>query len=1072
WAAGRKGNLLRYNSASGSFTAFSLFSHSPYCITQHVTKLLETASGDILAGTRHQGFKLFNTKTHTYSDLAPRAADGTEIYVNDIVNTGNNQYWIGTYTGIYIYNGNNSRITHLQKDNLDATGLTDNKVNSLCRDSEGGVWIGTNFGGINYYNKQNTLFEAYRPVGEANVTGNVIRQVAPATNGNFWAGTEDNGLYYFDAQQQTFKRHNSTYKHISALLQVDNELWIGKMEEGMDVIDVNNGRLLRSYREGDGANDLRSNYFISFYKARNGSIYAGTSRGVYIYNTGSKKFNIIKSIPAVFTSCIYEDEAGNIWLGSYFSGVFVYHPSINQGEALTLNFSNDGRNNNTVTSVCEDDLHNIWFSSESGGIGKYDLKSKLLRLFTTKDGQPANNTFKILKDDNGLLWVSTSRGIASIDVKTNIIKAYSSANGLQGDQFNYDSGYRSPDGKLYFGSTQGLISFNPARFTSSIKTPPLYITGIQVDNKELAVGDTSPLKKSLLFTDELTLNHDQSSFSIDFAALSYISPQATSYKYKMEGFEQNWTILPANRKAYFTKLPPGTYTFKVNAATDKGQWGPEKNMVISITPPWWLSNVAYLFYACITGLCIYTVIRYYHQRNEQKNKRRFELLEHEKDKEIYEAKIDFFTQVAHEIRTPLTLIAAPLEKIQQAENLSDVKDNAHLINKSTNRLINLTNQLLDFRKTESKGYQLNFVKTDLVALLHDIYDEFRPSALKANITCTLSVELADLYGFADVEAMHKILSNLLNNAIKYAASTVDIKLSHDISSGNFRFTISNNGPLIPEYLKDKIFEPFYRLPSSGHITGSGIGLALARSLTELHHGNLELQSPSTGLNTFTLTIPEHQDIEFDFTNNNEDLPGSDSLIDQNYKNIESPVILLVEDNPDILQFLIKELNTDHQIIQAANGQKGLELLRTTQVHLILSDVMMPVMDGIELCRYVKTDPELSHIPMVLLTAKNTIESKIEGLETGADAYIEKPFSPAHVRAQIASLIANRLKVKDFYARSPVAGISSIANSKTDEQFLEKLNTVILNHIADPELSVEQLSALMNMSSRNLSRKIK
>jgi DNA-binding response OmpR family regulator len=449
-------------------------------------------------------------------------------------------------------------------------------------------------------------------------------------------------------------------------------------------------------------------------------------------------------------------------------------------------------------------------------------------------------------------------------------------------------------------------------------------------------------------------------------------------------------------------------------------------------------------------------------------------LENEKEREIYQAKIEFFTNVAHEIRTPLTLIKGPLEKIlKETPSSNQYADDLKVIDKNTNRLLKLTNQLLDFRKAETKDYSLNFIRTNFSELIADTYVRFKPQAEKSNLSFKIDLPELPIYAYVDPEACTKILSNLFNNAIKYSDSRVLVKLlPWNESMTKFTLEVRNDGNLIPTEMKDKIFEPFVRLESQ-HQIGTGIGLAIAKSLAELHNGTLHLAPSEHGMNIFVLHLPIHQANEFDLFDDLEKLnayPVEDKLqLDEVIS--DKPIVLVVEDNKELVDFLTKELSTHYTILKAYNGNQAIQILAKQSVSIIISDIMMPEMNGIELCNHVKGTVEYSHIPIILLTAKTGLQAKIEGLESGADAYIEKPFSPDHLRVQINNLLSNRAKLREYFANSPLAHLKTMACSNADESFLEKLNDIINKNLENTALDVEQLADFMNMSRPTLYRKI-
>jgi DNA-binding response OmpR family regulator len=392
--------------------------------------------------------------------------------------------------------------------------------------------------------------------------------------------------------------------------------------------------------------------------------------------------------------------------------------------------------------------------------------------------------------------------------------------------------------------------------------------------------------------------------------------------------------------------------------------------------------------------------------------------------------------------------------------------------KNTDRLLDLTNQLLDFRKTETNGFSLSFVKTDITELLADTFLRFKPMAEQKNLQYEFVHTPKNLYAYVDIEAFTKIISNLINNAIKYSKSVVEMELlEQKEDETTFSIEIRNNGHIVPYEMREKIFEPFFRLKESEKQIGTGIGLSLSRSLAELHKGLLVLNKSINNLNIFMLTLPIHQDEEFDLHNIPEDYEITDKNREENF-DFMKPIILLVDDNPEILDFISDDLSDKYAVVKALNGQEALDMIGIENIQLIISDVMMPVMDGFELCKIIKTNFDYSHIPIILLTAKNTLQSKIEGLEVGADAYIEKPFSPEHLQVQIANLLINRNKIREHFASSPLANINTMAYSKPDESFLDKLNAAINKNIQNPDLDVEHIANLMNMSKPTLYRKVK
>ncbi|WP_183561382.1 hybrid sensor histidine kinase/response regulator transcription factor [Mucilaginibacter sp. SP1R1] len=1083
WVSSTEGTLNKLDTATRSFTGYSVFKNSKWAASNFIEKIFSAGNNKIFVGTTSRGLKVFDCTNGTYVDLLTYNANKTEIYVRDFVKYADNEFWIATESGVFIYDSQKGTFLNLKKQFNDPYSISDNAVYTLYKDSEGGIWAGTYFGGINYYPKQYSTFNKFYPASDkAGLQGNVVREICKDMYGNLWMGTEDNGLNKLSADKQSWTHYYPGVKNgisntnIHGLLASGNELFVGTFERGLDILDIPTGKVIRYYVAGKAKNMLKSNFIICFCKTRSGIILIGTTQGMYRYNTDTQDFTIIDKVPPFdFVYCISEDHNGKIWVGTVHGGIHCYDPVNNTGVKLhDAHGVTNALGSTTVNGIFEDSNHQLWFATEGLGLWNYNPETKAFKFHDLSNGFPSNYVFRILEDDNKNIWVSTTRGLVCLNITNNNIKIYTKASGLLSDQFNYNSAFKDTDGTMYFGCVKGMVSFNPTQFKKNDFVAPVYITGFQVHNQEISVnGSDSLLHKSIIFSKHINLNHNQSSFSIDFAALSYPSPEMTQYKYMMKGLDKGWTYLKTNRKAYFTQLLPGHYTFIVKAANNNGLWSAKETVLyIDISPPFWESVWAYIIYTLLILLAIYYLLSQYHIKTRDKNKRLFEILESDKEKQIYNAKIEFFTNIAHEIRTPLTLIKGPMEKvIKNAGSVPDIQNNLKIMEKNTNRLLDLTNQLLDFRKTETNGFTLSFVKTDITELLADTFERFKPMAEQTNMHYELIHPDKNLYAFVDIEAFTKIISNLINNAIKYGKSVVEVELLPQDNDSTFSIEVRNNGYLVPYEMREKIFKPFFRLKESDKQIGTGIGLALSRSLAELHKGLLVLNKSMDELNIFMLTLPVHQEKEFDLHNTSDDYELTDKNREESF-DFMKPIILLVDDNPEILDFISDDLSDKYAIIKALNGQEALDMIEIENIQLIISDVMMPVMDGFELCKKIKTNFDYSHIPIILLTAKNTLQSKIEGLEVGADAYIEKPFSPEHLQVQIANLLTNRSKIKEHFASSPLANINTMAYSKPDESFLDKLNAAINKNIQNPDLDVEHIANLMNMSKPTLYRKVK
>ena len=860
------GTLKKYDPQTGNHAVYDVFSHSPNTPTKWVEKMFYTGNGKIFLGTTGQGLKIFDAKDGSYTDALTYNPDKTNIFVRDFVRIKENEYWIATESGIFIYDTGKGVITNLRKQYNNPYSLSDNAIYSLCTDKEGGIWAGTYFGGVNYFPKQYFSFQKYFPDNSGqSISGNAVREICEDQYENLWIGTEDKGLNKLNPQtgqimhyMPTGRPGSITYPNIHGLLATGNQLWIGTFEHGLDVMDIRTGKVIRHYNSATPG--LRSNFVLSLCKTRSGELLTGSSVGLTLYDSISQSFIKVEQVPGDhFIYHIMQDRDGTVWVSTIGDGLYFY----NKATGKQGNFRNDPQNlrslgSNMVNSSFEDSNGNLWVATEGGGLCKLNKENKTFTRYTSKNGMPSDYVFKILEDGGKNLWISTSRGLVRFDIATEKMLIYTKASGLLNDQFNYNSGYKNKEGKMYFGSVKGMISFNPDIFSTSNFTPPVYITGLQVNNKEVLVKDKdSPLTKSIIVTKKITLPYNQSSFSIDFAALTYTAPEMTAYAYIMHGTDKEWTPIKTNRKAYFTNLLPGTYVFNVKAEGGNGEWSRQPaQLTIQILPPWWTSAWAYALYTLAVMAFAFYLVRRYHNHIEEKNRRKIEHLHHEKEKELYEAKIDFFTNVAHEIKTPLTLIKGPLEKIMNwADNRPETQKHLATMERNTNRLIDLTGQLLDFRQTEAKGFRLNFSRMNVSALLRETFSNFKSLAEQKNLAYSLSLPANDLYAWVDDDALNKIYCNLFSNAVKYAKREVKIKMETG-PQGHFTTEIISDGYVIPENKREKIFVPFYRLRETEKQKGTGIGLALSRSLATLHKGELYLKKTNIpGYNTFVLSLP-------------------------------------------------------------------------------------------------------------------------------------------------------------------------------------------------------------------------
>lgn len=1045
-----------------------------------ITKIVQGNYNCLYIGSVKEGVSELNLTSGQVRNLLAIDESGESIFCRDLLPYSDNELWIGTESGIYIYNLRTAQFIHLRASLYDSYSLSDNAIYALYKDREEGLWIGSYFGGVDYYPRQYTYFAKYYPKNITNsLHGKRVREFCRADDGTLWIGTEDGGLNHFNPKTKEFHffEPSAGFTNIHGLCMDGSHLWVGTFSKGLRVIDTRTGVVLRTYTEGHTPHSLNDNSIFSICRTSAGEIYLGTLFGLLRYNRTQDNFDRVPELNGKFVYDIKEDSYGNLWLATYANGAYCYDVSVRRWKNYVFDAEDEkSLPYDKVLSVFEDSYRQIWLTTQGGGFCLFHPDTETFTRYGLKDGLPNDVVYQIVEDNDRFLWLTTNNGLVRFDPKTMEMKVFSTANGLPTNQFNYRSGFKDEAGNIYLGSINGFVAFDPRTFAENRQVPAVAITDFLLFNKEVSVGETdSPLKSSITFSDKVVLTADQNSFSFRIAALSYQAPRMNKLMYKLEGFDEGWLTIGESPLVTYSNLGYGDYVFKVKASNSDGVWNEqETSLHLSILPPFYLSGWAYCFYVLFFMGCLVCVIFYFKRRNYRKQHRQMEMLEQEKEREVYHAKIDFFTNVAHEIRTPLTLIKGPLENIILKKEVdSETKEDLYIMKQNTERLLNLTNQLLDFRKTETRGFRLNFTECDVVAVLRETYLRFTSLAKQKGLDFILELPQECFMADVNQEALTKIISNLLNNGVKYASTYLRISLETDEKV--FHIRTFNDGEMIPDTMKEEIFKPFVRLDKEDEVTtGTGIGLALSRSLAELHQGSLMMEKGEE-VNCFCLTLPVNQDSTITLSAENVSQVEENSCgweQEETDTKEKKPMILVVEDNPDMLAFIRKQLTTEYSVLTAMNGIEALAVLDNHYVNLVVSDVMMPQMDGFELCKTIKSDLSYSHIPVVLLTAKTNIQSKIEGLELGADAYIEKPFSVEYLLANISSLIHNREKLRQTFAKSPFVAANTMALTKADEEFIWKLNDIIQANLHNPEFSMEDMADALKMSRSSFYRKIK
>ncbi|MDR1682073.1 MAG: hybrid sensor histidine kinase/response regulator, partial [Candidatus Symbiothrix sp.] len=773
WTSILHSGIKKYNPANNDFKHFSMDAAGK-SLTSSLVSITENIDNNrLLIGSYNDGLRIMDKSTEKITSYS----FGNNLFVRDMKMFSDRNCWIGSESGLYIHNFTSRATTHLTHNINDRYSLSDNAIYSLCEDREGGIWVGTYFGGVNYYPRPYSYFETVYPItGQNSIIGERISGICEDATGNIWIGSEDAGLNCWNAKTKQFTffapgERGLNYHNIHDIVADGDLLWIGTFSHGINVYNLKTKQwkyYLQSNREGA----LNNNDIFAIFKDSSGRIWVGTSSSAYLYDRENDCFILQKEIQN-FVSDIIEDSRGQIWFSTTDIGAVCYNPHTKEWKFY--NYRPDDPYSicyHKLTSMYLDSKQQLWFASESKGICRFDAKNQQFTSFGEKDGFPNGVIYKILEDNNGNLWLSSNQGLIQFHPETEKIRIFTQSNGLPSNQFNYKSGYKDKNGKMCFGTVNGLVTFQPADFKVNEIRPPVVITDFRLLNNEKRQA------QDLSGQTAITLKHYQSSFSIDFAALSFVAPEMNCYAYKMEGLENQWNYLPSAQRITYSNLPAGEYVFKVKASNNDDLWNEEgAALSIIVLPPFWLTRWAYSFYIVLALLVFFFIFRYFKQKIEQRNKRNLFLFETQKEKDIYDAKIEFFTNVAHEVRTPLTLIKGPLEYIRKNDLPKDeLQSNLQIMEKNTNRLLALINQLLDFRKTESKKFSLTFIRLNISCLLEETYIRFKQTAEQKSLIFTLQLPSHPVLADVDKEAFIKIVSNLFTNAIKYGETFICVTL--------------------------------------------------------------------------------------------------------------------------------------------------------------------------------------------------------------------------------------------------------------------------------------------------------
>ena len=1038
-----------------------------------VSAILPLGNGRYAIGTDRQGLSLIDAARHSFEPIVA-SLEGKELFVRNLI-LNHREIWAATEQGMLVYNLDTHATQHFTYNPMDPFSISDNPLYCLYKDREGGLWAGSYFGGLNYLPTIHPVFERFVPQGSGNgLHGRRVREMVMDKQGKIWIGTEDGGLNCMEPDGETFSHiaASNAFPNVHGLCIDGNELWAGTFASGLKIIDTRTHQLIKAFKADGRPGSLRDNTIFSIARSPQGVMYLGTIRGLCTYIANTQTFVYDRAVPPVLINDVSFDSRGNLWLATQTNGVFMRH----NGRWINFRATQSGLTSDKALSIFEDSEGTIWVTTQGGGVCRFSFSTRRFKPLQQVALNSTSTFFRMEEDGDGVLWLSGYAGFVRYDPRSGDVRTYNNRTMLLDNQFNYNSSLIDKRGRIYFGSLSGIVRFSPSALKKEQRVPRLVATDLYIGNEHVDnfTKDT-PLEQNIVFTRKLSLAYNQNSFRLHVVPLSYSRQNWASLEYKLEGFDKGWQPMGADFFMTYANLPAGSYQLVVRMKDQNGKAYPgEYKLDIDVRPFFLFSFWAKLFYVVLLGVLVWLFMRYWNRRSETRRRQAMEAFETRKEQELYQSKIHFFTNVAHEIRTPLTLILGPLENILGTQKVkdNDVKEDLNIMYENTRRLTDLINQLLDFRKTEKDGLRLNFEYCNLTKLVTDIYNRFRSAMREKNINATLSLQGNNLHGYVDHEGFTKIVSNLVNNAVKYCLSYISVTLKTDDTQ--LFLTVANDGNIIPMDLREKIFEPFFHIDTTEHSTsGTGIGLALARSLAELHNGHL-CMGDEADMNVFVLTLPLVQDVPVRLGGNGigDVTPMKAESTTAQGMQAKPHTLLLVEDNVQMLEYEKRCLEKEYNIVTATDGEEALLQMERNDVNLVVTDVMMEPMDGMELCRRIKYNVNLSHIPVIILTAVTSERGKMEGMESGADAYIVKPFSMDFLSQTVQNLLRQREEIKKMYATSPFVSASSASISPADADFLERLKAAVMRNIGNSDFNVDLLAAEMNMSRTSLNRKVR
>ena len=1111
-------NLNIEGDGNGIFKHFESKTRAPFSLSGNSVKsIYEDRKGTLWVGTEFKGLNRFNDEDEKFDSWQFDQTNPNSVshnHVSCLLEDSDGNFWVGTNGGgVNIFDRENETFTPFKNTPEDPYSLNGNLVNTIHQSSKGILWLGMVNKGLNWIDPQKQLIKHFYPIpGQlGSLNGNLIKAIYEDKKGEIWVGAYNSGLSHFNSKTDKFTSHlqsvvgsNVVKNNVQRIYEDTNEnLWIGTDGGGLFLFDRKN-KSFSDFNKTASGSELSGKAIWAICEDLKGNIWIGTADGgLSQFNWQSKQFrhfghdpNNSNGLNSNDIRVVFEDHLGILWIGTYGGGLNRYNPIDETFIHYTTEKGKKGNiSNDIITHIFESPLtQQLWIGTFGGGLNRFDRVTGSFMVYQEKDGL-ANDVVKSIEEDSeGNLWISTLKGISKFNPNSETFVNYTTSHGLQGNGFNLGASCFSQTGAMYFGGTNGLNIFFPDRIKKQVnESYNSLVTDLKIFNRSIQPGENirnkTILQKVIDETKAISIPYFINDFTFEFAALDFADSDNIKYAYQLEGAtNDDWHYNDASRRyASFSNLASGDYTFKVKASNTEGLWnGQVTQIAVTILPAPWQTIWAYVLYTLIFLSLIYLFRKYELARFKLKNELNFERLERQKNKELNKMKLRFFTNISHEIRTPLTLILSPIQELITSGDLrQEVRAQLTNINRNANRLLLLVNQLLEFRKQEAGHAELQVAKGDFVKSIMEIILSFKEFAHHRNIDFSFNHQPDKIDLWYDRNKMENVFFNVLSNAFKFTPDGGKIDINITKEEKIVQIVIEDTGKGISKEDLPHIFERFHKFDKdySGNYLGSGIGLALVKKLVGLHHGTIWAESEEDVSTRFVIELPlgvKHFKEEEIIS----DHKGSEHAIHYQIENqdgdfeptslppsADAPTLLIVEDNEDVRNYLKKLFLPQCHILEASNGKIGWDVALKHLPDLIISDVLMPEMDGLQFCRKSKTTLETSHIPIILLTARASILYQTEGMETGADDYLTKPFNPTLLKLRVKNLITSRKRLREKFSQNLALEPHEIAITSPDQSLLRRAIDAVEKHMDDAEFDVSMLAKEIGISRPVLYRKL-